>query len=213
MGKKESKKTNTVQKPVADNTVKNNIQKNNVAKPKESKKVDSKVIEEVINERRKLPEEVKNKISNSIFFNILLVMFMMIITLVINIMFNKFSLAQFENIMKIVQITVCLISIAIFEYAYKKDSFKKALYGIEFVLFSVAVLYVPYMFNLNNMNFLENVIIVYVVYYIVKSIVTAIYYKNKYLKENMSDVKEIVKDDKKGYLDEESKKTLKEHKK
>lgn len=208
MGKKESKKSNIAQKPVADNT-----SKNSSVKSKESKKVDPKAIEEVINERRKLPEEVKSKISNSIFFNILLVMFMMIITLVINIMFNKFSLAQFENIMKIVQITVCLISIAIFEYAYKKDSFKKALYGIEFVLFSIAVLYVPYMFNLNNMNFLENIIIVYILYYIVKSIVTAIYYKNKYLKENMSDVKELVKDDKKGYLDEESKKTLKEHKK
>ena len=36
--------------------------------------------------------------------------------------------------------------------------------------------------------------------------------RNKYLKENMSDVKEIVKDDKKGYIDEESVKTLKERK-
>lgn len=178
---------------------------------KEEKNID--IIEETINERKKLPKELKDKISNYIFFNIVLVMFMMIISLTISIMFNRFSLARFEQTIKIIQITVCLISIAIYEFAYKKNSFKIALYGIEFTIFSIAVLYVPYMYTLNNIDFLQKVIIAFVIYYIIKSIYIGIHYRNKYLKENISDVKEIVKEEKKGYLDEESKKTLKENKK
>ena len=171
------------------------------------------IIGETIKERKKLPKELKDEISNSIFCNILIIIFMMIATLIINLMFNRYNLSKFENIMKIAQITVCLITIAILEYSYKKDSVKKALYGVEFLIFSIAILYVPYMYDLNNIDFLKNVICVFAIYYIVKSIFTFIYYRHKYLKENISDVKEIVKEDKKGYLDEESTKTLKEQKK
>lgn len=47
------------------------------------------------------------------------------------------------------------------------------------------------------------------IYYFAKSIVIVLLDRYNYLKNNLSDVKEIVKDDKKGYLDEESNKTLK----
>lgn len=214
INKKSDDKIQKENKETKSNEDKKEVVKKEV---KENKKTEKKpnidILEETINERKKLPKELKDKISNLVFFNVILVMFMMIISLTINIMFTRFSLAKFENTIKIIQITVCLISIAIFEFSYKKDSFKYALYGIEFTLFSIAVLYVPYMFTLNHINFLERVIIAFVIYYIVKSIYAAIHYRNKYLKENISDVKEIVKEDKKGYLDEESQKTLKERKK
>lgn len=218
MGKKLDKKSDDKiqkeNKETKSNKEKKEIVKKEVKENKNTqKKPDIDILEETINERKKLPKELKDKISNLIFFNIVLVMFMMIISLTINIMFTRFSLARFESTIKIIQITVCLISIVIFEISYKKDSFKYALYGIEFTLFSIAVLYVPYMFTLNHIDFLEKVIIAFVIYYIVKSIYIVIHYRNKYLKENISDVKEIVKEDKKGYLDEESQKTLKERKK
>ncbi len=211
---KKTSKSKEIQKQENDKTNKSKTDGNQ--SNKSNKKVEKKniieedIIGETIRQRKKLPKELKDKISNSIFFNVLIIVFMMISTLVINLMFNRYSLSRFETIMKIVQITVCLITIVIFEYSYKKDSLKSGLYGIEFLLYSIAVLYVPYMYNLNNLDFLENVICAFVIYYIVKSISTLIYYKHKYLKENMSDVKEIVKEETKGYLDEESKKTLKE---
>ena len=57
--------------------------------------------------------------------------------------------------------------------------------------------------------FLKNVIIGFAIYYILKSLITFIYLKNKYVSDNLSDIREIVKEEKKGYLDEPSTKTLK----
>ena len=214
-----SKKANSNESIKQENTKTNKFKTDGNQSNKSNKNVEKKdiieedIIGETIRQRRKLPKEIKDKISNSIFFNVLIIVFMMISALVINLMFIRYNLSRFEMIMKIVQITVCLITIVIFEYSYKKDSLKSALYGIEFLLYSIAVLYVPYMYNLNNIDFLENVICAFVIYYIVKSIFILIYYRNKYLKDNMSDVKEIVKEETKGYLDEESKKTLKEKRK
>lgn len=214
--KKNNEKSENTEKNVKNKTNENSknksLKENNINNIKNEKANDTDILEETIKERKKLPKELKDKISNLVFFNIAIFMFMMIIYLGINIIFNRFSLSNFEITMKIIQIMVCLISIAIFEFSYKKDSFKIALYGIEFTLFSIAVLYVPYMYTLNNINFLLNIIIVFIIYYILKSIFIVVYYRNKYLKDNYSDVKEILKEDKKGYLDEESKKTLKERK-
>ena len=175
--------------------------------------MNSKVIEEAFENRKKLSKEVKNDIIKSIIFNIVMIVVMMVITVVINILFAKLSTADFDNYVTIVQIVVALMVIALYEVAYKKDSLKLGLYGIEFSLFSIAVLYVPYMYLLNNnTDLLKLTILVFSVYYVAKSIVTYFIERHNYLKDNMSDVKEIVKDDKKGYIDEESKKTLKERK-
>ena len=220
---KTNQKNNVNKKTDAKGSKKQESEKTN--KPKEETKnkpnkklekddiIEEDIIGETIKQRKKLPKEIKDKISNSIFCNVLIIIFMMISTLVINLMFNRYSLSRFETVMKIVQITVCLITIVIFEYSYRKDSLKSFVYGIDFLLYSIALLYVPYMYNLNNIDFLENVICAFVIYYIVKSVFTLIYYRHKYLKDNISDVKEIVKEETKGYLDEESKKTLKEKRK
>ena len=176
---KKTSKSKEIQKQENDKTNKSKTDGNQ--SNKSNKKVEKKniieedIIGETIRQRKKLPKELKDKISNSIFFNVLIIVFMMISTLVINLMFNRYSLSRFETIMKIVQITVCLITIVIFEYSYKKDSLKSGLYGIEFLLYSIAVLYVPYMYNLNNLDFLENVICAFVIYYIVKFTHSAFY--------------------------------------
>jgi hypothetical protein len=87
---------------------------------------------------------------------------------------------------------------------------KIGLFAIEFLIFSIAILFVPYMYILqSNIKFLIIVISAFLIYYVVKSIASSLIIRFKFLKENMSDVKEIVKDEKQGYLDEESHKTLK----
>lgn len=170
-------------------------------------------LEKTIKERKKLPKEIKDKITDNIFFNIIFIIIMMVITLYITVLFNEFTLTKFESYMKVAQICMCLISIGILETAYKKDSGSIALYGIEFLLFSVAVLYVPYVYIAkNNIIFMQYILAIFLVYYIAKSFIIFIYNRNKYLKENLSDVKEIVKEEKKGYLDEESDKTLSKQK-
>lgn len=163
--------------------------------------------------RKKIPKEIKDKIINLTFFNCVFLILMSVITLLINISYHKLILYDFRNYIKILQILLCIISIVLFEISYKKDSMKIGFFAIEFTIFSVFILFVPYRYMLkSDVQFLRNALIAFSIYYILKVGVSTILIRNKYLKENMSDVKEIVKDDKKGYIDEESVKTLKERK-
>ena len=168
---------------------------------------------DIIRNRKKLPSELKSIIISSIFFNCILFIIMMAITFIINFSFNKLDIPDFKKYINIIQVACCIISIIILEVSFRKDSGKIALYGIEFLVFSVYTLYIPYMYiSKANIEFFKIFTIVFLVYYIIKSIVILVYLKHDYLRKNISDVKEIVKEEKKGYIDEESTKTLKEKK-
>lgn len=172
-----------------------------------------KTIEETFENRKKISKEVKNSIITSLIFNIIMFIIMIAITLIINISFSKLSTVDFDNYITVVQVAIAIMVIALYEVAYRKDSLKIGLYGIEFSVFSIAVLYVPYMYIMkNNTGLLTTTVVAFSIYYFSKTLVTFLLERYKYLKENMSDVKEIVKDEKKGYIDEESQKTLKERK-
>ena len=173
-----------------------------------------KTIHDVIKERMKLPEEVKGFIKINILLNILMAIVMLVATLIINITYSKVTTSAFEEYIKIFQIVFALVTIVFFETSYKKDSFLISFYGIEMFLFSIAIMFVPYFYIFKNqLNVLVILSVVFAIYYIFKSIFTGIYIRNDYLKNNISDVKEIVKDNKKGYIDEKSTKTLSENKK
>lgn len=168
------------------------------------------LLPDIIRERKLLPFEVKIKIINNVFYNCILFIVMMLLTLVINVAFNRFSIRYFESYVNAFQILCAISSVTILEIAYRKDNGILGLYGVEFLVYSIALLFVPYMYlSKGNLEFLRTVILVFVAYYFIKSLITLIYLRNKYLKDNISDVKEIVKEEKESYLDEESTKTLK----
>ena len=170
-------------------------------------------LNDIIKEKKSLPKEIKQKIVNNIFFNCLIYILMLILTLIVNISFYKFSIRTFETYIDIIQIACCLISVAVLETAYRKDSGILGIYGIEVLLFSISVLFVPYSYiTKSNTSLLKNVILVFAVYYFLKMFIMSIHTRNKYIRENMSDVKEIVKEEKESYIDEESTKTLKKQK-
>ena len=165
---------------------------------------------DIIKSRKILPLEVKKNIIYNIFFNCLLFIIMIIITLIVNLSFNKLSMKDFDSYIDIIQIFCCIISVSVLEVAYRKGSGRIGMYGIEMLVFSICILFVPYMYisKLNN-EFLKNSLTGFFIYYFLKSLGIYIYIRYSYLNENMSDVKEIVKEEKKGYIDEESTKTLK----
>jgi hypothetical protein len=171
------------------------------------------LVPDVIENRKKLPPEVKQSIINSIFYNVVMFIIMLILTLIINITYNKLQLSNFENYMKFMQVGLAILTVGIFELAYRKDTIKIGLYGIEFFIYSIAILFVPYMYiSLEKLDFLKCISLIYTVYYFAKSLVTFFCVRYNFLKDNISDVKEIVKNEAKGYLDEESTKTLRERK-
>lgn len=168
---------------------------------------------DIIKDRKILPLEIKKSIINNIFFNCLLFIIMLFITLIINISFNKLSIKSFDSYIDVIQIFCAIISVIVLEIGYRKDSGKIGIYGLELLLFSICVLFVPdmYIFK-NNINYLNNFLLIFLIYFIIKSFGNLLYTRYNYLKDNLSDVKEIVKEEKNGYLDEESTKTIKQQK-
>ncbi|MBR2289980.1 MAG: hypothetical protein IJ867_05160 [Clostridia bacterium] len=165
---------------------------------------------DIIRDRKMLPYEVKKSIMTNIFFNCIVFMAMMIVTLIVNVSFNNLPIKSFDSYIDIIQIVCAIISIGVLETAYRKDSGTIGIYGIEFLIFSIAVLFVPYMYIAKtNLTFLRNTITGFAIYYLAKSGLHFWRIRHQYLKENMSDIKELVKEDKEGYLDEQSTKTLK----
>lgn len=164
-------------------------------------------IEEEINQKTKLPNEVKEKIKKEVFTNIVIAS--------IAILYLIFIILGSEGSTKNVRTTdlniFCMlflgVAIYLFEIAYRKDNGKLAMYGIESLVVAIFTLFLPYIiFELNEKNkeyYLTATIFV-ASYYILKSLTVSIKTKNKHMNINISDVKEIVKKEKtKGRIKEE----------
>ena len=168
-------------------------------------------LDDIIKERKMLSAETKNFIKNNIFFNFVLLGFMLIGTLLVNFAFKYFDEENFKNYIHVYQMISAIITILFFETSYRKDSLLLSLYGIESLLFSVAIMFTPYYMSFKGkVDILTLVFYIFLIYYIAKSLITFIKMRSDYIQNNISDVKEIVKDDKKSYIDEKSTKTLKE---
>ena len=100
--------------------------------------------------KKKMPKEIKDKIIKSIFFNVIEFILMIVITFTINIIFSKLEITIFERCMSAIQIDLALIAIILFEISYRKDNIKLGLCAIEWALFSISVLFVPFMYVLND---------------------------------------------------------------
>lgn len=176
----------------------------------------AKLMQKEIEDKRKLPSELKQEIYINIFYNILIAIIIVIYLCTINILFYKLSSVDFEQKMKIFALGIILVTVATFEVAYRKDSNKICIIGIELFICSVVSLYIPYIYLHSNKSLKVITMIlpgILALYYLIKGLL--IYKTRKiHYQSNLSDVKEILKDtEKKGYLDEESKKTYRENKK
>ena len=171
------------------------------------------LMQKEIENKRKLPEEVKKEIKKTIFHNILIAMIIVLYLCAINILFYQLEQSAFEQQMKFFALGLICITVIVFEIAYQRNSKRTGIIGIELLSCSVISLYIPYIYlftdvNLKMITTLLPMSIAW--YYIIKAIII---YKSGTIKyqNNLSDVKEILKDtEKRGYLDEESKKSYRE---
>ena len=169
----------------------------------------AKLMQLEIEKKRKLPQNVKENISNVIFQNLIAAIIIMAYLCAINLVYYKVDNNMFENYMKYFALGIIVLTIIAFEIAYKKDSLKFCLIGIELLICGVLSLYIPYIY-LHTTKQLRDIIMilpaVLIIYYAIKSLLI---FKQKQFKyqNNLSDVKEIVKETEKiSYLDEDSKK-------
>ena len=166
-----------------------------------------------IEEKRKLPIEVKEKIDTSVFHNFIMAIIVMLYLCSINLLFYFVSETEFISYIKILALGIIMVTVITFEIAYRRDSSKICIIGIELLVCSIISLYIPYIYlhsSIITRTITMCVPIGFAIYYVAKAII--IYIKDEYqYRNNLSDVKEIIKDEKfDSYLDEDSKKTIKE---
>ena len=162
-------------------------------------------IEEEINEKRKMPKKEKELLRKEIFTNIIICACLVAYFLFLFLGSVDKTKAVRVIDLKIFSTIYLATSIILFEIAYKKDSGKIAIHGIEILLVAIMTLFLPYIiFELDSKHqkiyyFVGEYI---AAYYVIKCICIAIIRKRKYSKD-VSDIKEIVKKEKRTIKDEE----------
>ena len=167
--------------------------KNNKKDNKKSSKnvkVDKKVMEEIeeVRKEQEIPLDVKRQMNDKVFKNIIIAIFIMLFLVFVNLGYMNIKAEVFS-------VTLSVLAILIFEKAYKKDSGKLAINGIEVLMLAILTLVSIGVLNSNNNKFPFVIAIIsflFGIYYTGKSILEYLISKKKYLKQN-SDIKEIIK--------------------
>ena len=159
---------------------------------------------EAIAEKRKLPEEIKARLNDYTFMNLIISIALMIYMIVINIIYLNEDAQFFSTSIKVFSIWLAIIDVLIFEIGYRKDDLKIWIHGFELLICSSLVLSLQYVYL-----YAEPVVkamfmllpLFYSIYYVVKVTIVHIIETKRY-QNNLSDVKEIVKNEEEGYLDD-----------
>jgi len=165
-------------------------------------------IQKEISTKIKLPKEEKQKIYKKIFVNLLIALSVLIYFIFLNLGYMRLEKEVFENDLKVFAVILICSTIYFIEKAYKTDRGTYLSYAIELFVLSIITLYMPYVYYYQNtlaqLIFTTSAVYIFI-YYAIKSIVIYVINKNRYIKGE-SDVKDIIKDEKVSYLDEESSK-------
>ena len=172
----------------------------------------AKLMQLEIEEKRKLPQEVKENIKTNIFHSFIAAVIILAYLAAINVLYYSFEQAIFEHYMKYFALGIIVVTVIDIEIAYRKDSKKLWLIGLELLACGILSLYIPYIY-LHTTIYLRNCVMLLpaalIIYYLFKSVV--IFKQNQFKhRNNLSDVKELLSnDERKSYLEEASTKTYK----
>lgn len=142
-----------------------------------------------------MEEKENNKIINKkVFENIIIAVILMALFIGINYLYGKVNEEQLKLTMKIASSVFMGLTIIIFEVAYRKDSGKLAINGIESLVLSCFILSITYVITVNDFDFNLYILVAsYAVsiYYVMKAILIYTKEKKKFL-DSLSDIREIV---------------------
>lgn len=153
--------------------------------------------EEQENKKKKLPEEVQNNINNRMFENLLISIGIMFFYILLIFGFYNIDRIVYLKDLKIFSVTLCMLTILIWEYSYKKENIKSCIWGIETSIVSLVTLFSSYVCILKETKFVLYLAMssyIFTIYYIAKDIKIYKKIKSEYIK-SLSDINEIVKKD------------------
>ena len=154
----------------------------------------------------KIPKDIKESIYTKIFNELGIAILIFLYIIVLNFSFIKVNENTFTNCVHGISGAVCVFAIVLFEIAYRKDSGKIGLYGVEQLALSLITLFMPYIYFKRSTTFrnLYSLFGLYIsVYYSIKALVVYVIEVRRY-KAGLSDIKEIVNDKNESYLEEKS---------
>lgn len=173
-------------------------------------------LEERIEESKKLPQEIKDVIDEICFFNNAIATLLMFYFAVINYTYYRLDVENFMIVCQYMALGMAIVSVGVFEFSYRKDSFSLSLYGIETLSCAIITAYIPFLYIYAEDVYRGVVMtmpIVFAAYYVLKTIISYVIRYRRYRKEKITDIKEILddSDEFKSYIDDDkSSKLLKE---
>lgn len=175
------------QKVQYNNQEKNENEKLKILKPQQiiPKEELEKIKKEIRNETS-IPKEKRNELYKMMFENILFAIAILIYFIFIDIGYMLIKKQNFEITLKVSSMVFVICTIGIFEYAYKKESGKYTIKGIEMLLISITTLIIMQIYKFYNNKLINSITILalaFSIYYIVKSIIIYIKYKKNIKKQ------------------------------
>lgn len=156
------------------------------------RKIQLETIEKISKERR-LNKETKDKINKQVFWNLILSITILIFFIVLKYISINIEKNLCLIIYKTLSTILLIITIVLFEIAYKKDgSTLITITSIETLFLAITTLIAPYFLIERNNMWNSMIGIYFTVYYIIKCFIIYKNEKNKYLKEK-NDIIQIVK--------------------
>lgn len=149
-------------------------------------------IKSTLNKKNKIPKEKLEEIYGLIFKNIAIAAVIMVYFIFLNLGQMNIKTDIYQTDLKVFSITSLLISIVLFEKAYKKDSGEIAIYGIETLILAIITLtliYINLMFSSRYVFIVNSISCIFAIYYLIKSVVI---YIKKRKKCYIDDMKEII---------------------
>lgn len=145
-------------------------------------------------EQKKLSQEKEELLNKKVFTNIIIAIVVMLYLFLINMGSLNIETVTFVKDLKVFSIMLIILTIALFEYSYKKDSGTICINGIETLVLAIITLFSPYIYMLLSRKF--NLIVatasfLFGAYYVAKAIIIYKKGKKKYLKE-ANDISEII---------------------
>lgn len=147
---------------------------------------------EKINKERKLDKKTKEIIQKKVLKNFILATVILLFFIALKLMAINLDKNISILIYKISSIILLIITLILFEIAYKKDSDTLAITSIEILLLTITTLLTPYILISKNSIFSSIIGVYFAIYYVIKNFMIYKKEKNKYLKEK-NDIAQIVK--------------------
>ncbi len=163
----------------------------------EEKKENIEKMLQTIKTNKRIPKEILKKIYSTIFENLIIAVIIMSYLLFIILGYINIEKNIYEIDLKVFTGVLFMITIFLFEMAYKKKNTKITIHSIECLVLAVCNLFFLYFYTIffDKYKLIVGLIsISFGTYYIIKSIAILIIMRRKYLK-TMSDIVEILSKD------------------